>query len=327
MCHNTIEKSMQLSYQNIKNETNTNMHLSIKSFNLWFYVSRNQYSIWINILIWESSLKKISFHHWVWKINYSEAYFESKLDSAGRRKYRRYLKLRALTSDEKMVTCLYWGKYKIWKTSKRRIFFYCNHTDWGEAFCTICNESVDNDRDERDTKEEQIDYEKEVHPTWVKYAEMRKEWDMILQKGAMRFCPNPSCKTGGVKDTDCTHMKWFTCGTNYCYFWGKAEANWDKSKPEPGLARHNDNWNTNPKRCPIFLLQIQEIDKRWKTEDDDVCLKLFHKLLTYKYIKKFIKKHTREKFDDFWNAFNIQEESGLNIDDIYSTNLKMIRRK
>ena len=156
---------------------------------------------------------------------------------------------------------------------------------------------------------------------------MRNEWSKILQKGAMRFCPNPSCKTGGIKDTDCTHMKWFTCGTNYCYVWGKAEANWDKSDPKGGMARHNDDWSTNSKRCPIFLLQIQEIDKRWETNDDKDCLVLFHKLLTYKYVKKFIEKHTKEKFDDFWNAFNIQEESGLNIDDIYSTKLKMIRRK
>ena len=212
------------------------------------------------------------------------------------------------------------------KTNKRRIFFYCKHSDWGKAFCTICNESVDNDQDERDTKEEQIDYEKEVHPTWVKYAEMKSEWEVILQKGAMRFCPNPSCKAGWVKDTECTHMKWFTCGTNYCYFWGKAEADCDKFDPNGNFAMHNKNWSTNPNRCPMNLLWIQDIDLKWKADDDSVCLKLFHKLLTYTYIMEFIKKHTRTKFDEFWSAFNIIEECGLDIDEICSTDLTMIKR-
>ena len=114
---------------------------------------------------------------------------------------------------------------------------------------------------------------------------MRNEWNLIMQKGAMRFCPNPSCKSRWVKDSDCTHMKWFTCGTNYCYFWGKAEADCNKSDSNGGLARHNDDWKTNPKRCPIFLLQIHKIDKRWNSGSDNVCMALFHKLLTYTYIK------------------------------------------
>ena len=121
-------------------------------------------------------------------------------------------------------------------------------------------------------------------------------------------------------------MKWFTCGTNYCYVWGKAEADCNKSKSEPGLARHNDNWSTNSKRCPMLLLQISEIDSRWNARDDSICLKLFHKLLTYTYVKEFINKHTRKKFDKFWSAFNIIEECGLDIDEICSTDLTMIKR-
>ena len=235
--------------------------------------------------------------------------------------------MKRLRSDQKMVNCYYCESYQVWAAKPKTNFFYWENSACGKAFCTLCNQLVDNDRDERDTEQEQIEYEEEQHPICFEYKDMKNEWDMILQKGAMRFCPNPSCKTGGVKDTDCTHMKWFTCGTNYCYFCGKAEANWDKSKSEPGLARHNDDWKTNSKRCPIFLLQIQKIDKRWKTDNDDVCLALFHKLLTYGYIREFINKHTKETFDNLWDAFNILEESGLNIDDIYSTKLKMIRRK
>ena len=225
-----------------------------------------------------------------------------------------------------MVNCYYCGDDQVWDAKPKTNFFYCENSDCGKAFCTLCNGPVDNDRDERETEQEQIEYEEEEHPICFEFKDMRNEWNLIMQKGAMRFCPNPSCKTGGVKGTEWTHMKWFTWGTNYCYFWGKAEADCNKSTSEPGLARHNDDWETNPKRCPIFLLQIQEVDDRWETNKDDDCMKFFHKLLTYTYISEFIKKHTRDTFGNLCDAFDILSESGINIDEVLSTDLTMIKR-
>ena len=110
--------------------------------------------------------------------------------------------MKRLKSNQKMVNCYYCGSYQVWDAKPKTNFFYCNNSDCGMAFCTLCNEAVDNDRDERDSEQEQIEYEEEEHPICFEYKDMRNEWDRILQKGAMRFCPNPSCKTGGIKDTD-----------------------------------------------------------------------------------------------------------------------------
>ena len=231
-----------------------------------------------------------------------------------------------LTSDQKMVSCYYCDSYQIWAAKPKTNIYYCNNSDCKKAFCTLCDGLVDNNRDERKTEEDEIKYEKKLHPTWAKYAEMRNEWDMILERGAMRFCPNPSCKARWVKDTDCTHMKWFTWGTNYCYFWGKAEADWNKSDPKGGMARHNDDWNTNPKRCPLLLISIQDIDPKWEANKDDTCMAMFHQLLTYNYITDFIDKHGNKKFKLFCSAFNILEKDGIDIDEIQNTDNTMISR-
>ena len=115
--------------------------------------------------------------------------------------------MKKLRSSQKMVNCYYCDSYQVWEANSMTNFFYCNNSSCGKAYCTLCNGPVDNDRDERETEQEQIEYEEEEHPICFELKDMRKEWNLILQKGAMRFCPNPSCKTGVVKDSDCTHMK------------------------------------------------------------------------------------------------------------------------
>ena len=55
-------------------------------------------------------------------------------------------------------------------------------------------------------------------------------------------------------------------------------------------------------------------------------MRFFHKLLTYTYISKFIQKYTRDTFGMLCDAFDILGESGLDIYDILSTDLTMIKR-
>ena len=80
------------------------------------------------------------------------------------------------------------------------------------------------------------------------------------------------------------------------------------------------------KRCPLFLLEIQQIDPKWKSDDDDSCLELFHKILTYTFVREFKAKYTTEKFDEFCSAFNVLDESGFDIEEIMTADLTMIKR-
>ena len=261
-----------------------------------------------------------------WNTLYPEEYITTKLDADQLECYKMYLKRESLTSDQKIVNCFYCDSYQVWSTNPATHFFYCANSECGKAFCTLCKYPVKNNRKKRKTEQEQIDYEAEKHPNWSKFKNMRLEWELGLEKSSMRFCPNPSCKTKGAKDTEWTHMKWPTCGTSYCYFWGKAEADWDKADPNGKLASHNIDWDTNPNRCPLVLIDIQQIDPKWSYEDDDGCLDLLHKILIYTFVTDFREKYTPKVFDEFWSTFNIQDESQLNIKQILNTDLTMISR-
>ena len=65
------------------------------------------------------------------------------------------------------------------------------------------------------------------HLRWYEYKDLKAEWDQAISNGNQRFWPE--CKLGGMKDDKCTHITWAKCGCIYCYVWGVAEKNLDKS--------------------------------------------------------------------------------------------------
>ena len=76
----------------------------------------------------------------------------------------------------------------------------------------------------------------------------------------------------------------------------------------------------------MLLLAIQMVDQRWEFDDDAYCLELFHKILTYTFVTAFRTKYTAKRFDEFCSAFNVLEESGLDMEEILATDLTMIKR-
>ena len=91
------------------------------------------------------------------------------------------------------------------------------------------------------------------------------------------YCPG--CKLGGRKDNNCTHMSCTACHTVWCYICGLEEKKLDKSDPKGDIYRHNEDWDTNPKRCPMYFNEIHDIDASWP-EDDEDCIILFHRKRT-----------------------------------------------
>ena len=130
-----------------------------------------------------------------WKVLYPDLYIISKLSEDQVERYNMYLKREELTSEEKIISWFYCDSYQIWPTKPTTHFFYCNNILCGKAFCTLWNKLVKNNIIERETEQEEIDYEAEKHPNWIKYKDMRQEWELGLEKSSIRFCPNPLCKT------------------------------------------------------------------------------------------------------------------------------------
>jgi hypothetical protein len=127
--------------------------------------------------------------------------------------------------------------------------------------------------------------------------------------------PCPVCGLRGIKDESCMHMKCPRCETPWCYLCGLSVKDCDKAPARPGMPvddifLHNADWQTNEKRCPMYLTQVRfvcsaeqmplfpdgfvldaqilDIDPSWMGEydedsmgedevDDQRCLEYFHR--------------------------------------------------
>ena len=132
------------------------------------------------------------------------------------------------------------------------------------------------------------------HLKCFKFMELRKELVDAITNGGQRQCPK--WKIRRRKDNACTHMTWDKCNAVYWYVWeqsaDKVDVEGGESCTEEGISRlfeHNEDWETNEKRCPLWLERIQQIDKRWP-DDAEESWNYFHKLLTISNLKEFIKK-------------------------------------
>lgn len=70
----------------------------------------------------------------------------------------------------------------------------------------------------------------------------------------------------------CTYMTGCTkCATEWCYVCGLSVADWDKAPPRLGndgndIYLNNRDWESNEKRCPMYLTQILDVDLHWLGE-------------------------------------------------------------
>jgi hypothetical protein len=113
-----------------------------------------------------------------------------------------------------------------------------------KVFCPSCNFDV--------CEEHAIPYHACAHSTGLT---LRNEITNTMSAGMTQPCPG--CSQTAQKDGACTHMTTCPCGTHWCYFCGKAEAQLDISPPDrrnrSRLYRHNDDAENNKNRCVWFL--------------------------------------------------------------------------
>jgi len=88
--------------------------------------------------------------------------------------------------------------------------------------------------------------------------------------------PCPSCGLAGVKDGACAHMTCPRCDTLWCYLCGLDVKDCDKPQgTDPNsIYQHNVDWETNPRRCPMWLDQVNRVDSRWPADADGAVAKL-----------------------------------------------------
>ena len=161
------------------------------------------------------------------------------------------------------------------------------------------------------------------HYKCYQFKNLKLEWDKAIESGNKREWPNWG--VGGLKDDACTHMTWDNWNTTWCYFCGKQESQLDKADPKGTIFSHNANWNRNALRCPMYLIQINEKDKRWPV-DDTSCIVYFHKMLTYTNIKKFIDTHGIGKYRELCQVFPTVGHHGYNLQEAMNLDLTLLKR-
>ena len=162
------------------------------------------------------------------------------------------------------------------------------------------------------------------HYKCYEYKELKAEWETAIEKGIKRSCPN--CGIGGHKDDACTHMTCDNCHTAWCYLCGVSDDKLDKKDPSGNIYSHNEDWDSNEKRCPMYLTEVFQVDERWSKDDDQECKDFLHKLLIYTNIKEYIEKHGRAKYNELCEVFPTCGQHGYNIEEALNTDLTLIQR-
>ena len=148
----------------------------------------------------------------------------------------------------------------------------------------------------------------------VEYRYCKQLIDKAIENGSVRQCPH--CELTGVKDNNCTHMVCARCRGKWCYFCGKKEEDCNVDEDDdPNLSEHNNDWQSNADRCPMYLDNVHEIDDRWPMNDQD-CLEYFHRCQTLRNLYEVLELIGEESLHELNDQFGIIDRCGYSIDDI-----------
>jgi hypothetical protein len=127
----------------------------------------------------------------------------------------------------------------------------------------------------------------------------------------------PDCQQRGQKlPSECTHIT-CDCGTVFCYCCGLKGEEVDTSDPYASssidrLYGHNDEYQHDEKRCPMWLVNFGDLITDWPSEVED-AQKKFHKMKATKKLKQ-----VREEIDEWeWEAFMQLDDNVKNLVEKY----------
>ena len=129
----------------------------------------------------------------------------------------------------------------------------------------------------------------------------------------------------GVKDLECTHIRCAKCATYFCYVCGVEDKHLDKANPSGSIFSHNDDWDINPKRCPLQLSQISELDDTW-SEDEKSCIARISRVHTIKLLRDAVLKMGLPTFRRIRKKYGAVRNCGFSEEEILKEDLTLIKR-
>jgi hypothetical protein len=121
----------------------------------------------------------------------------------------------------------------------------------------------------------------------------------------------------------------------------------DKAKGKTSIYEHNEGFQKNPKRCPMYLNQLQTVDEEWSVEnlrgtleenedeeDEEIdeeeveilCVNKFHRWKTLRLLKELKDDLGPEKWNALKATFHTVRECGFTDDEIDAANVPLFVR-
>lgn len=219
-----------------------------------------------------------------------------------------------LHENERWVECPFCSYREIYVTENDPLYFDCIKCE--KRSCYTCLLEITEDYYSSD-EEDDIDGIK-YHLNCAKVGPLKKLVEKAIEDGSVQVCP--TCKLRGQKDENCTHIQCVNCQTMWCYVCGKSESEVEKGDGE-NIFGHNENWDIDTKRCPMYLHQIYEVDESWPEGEDIDSLAHFHRLKSLKLLSQLYRDHK----DDMELLIKVFPQclGGFSLEDIKNTDPDM----
>ena len=231
-----------------------------------------------------------------------------------------------LNDDEVIASCPFCTYFEINTKDQGRLLFLCKQNECCKTSCIWCKKLIKNKDDISDDVKYDMDQDDvEQHFECAQLAPHKAKWDKAISDGTVLPCPN--CGLAGQKDNACTHMTCLKCKQEWCYGCGLTLEQVDKRQGVDNFMGHNNNWKKNPKRCPLYLDSIREIDVRWPEDDSDACVAYLHQLRTMGFLKKVMTEMGDENFAMICEKYGVDKNCGFDMKEVMTGDHTLIIRK
>jgi len=257
-----------------------------------------------------------------------EAQVERSMSEEQRQIYLTARIICTLQSNEKLFSCTKCpnSDIRVLANSEEVVPLWWCTNGCGNGHCTICKQDlpVVKNEEKYDLAQQQI-LDRHLF-VCAFFHKPKKMIDLAIFEGAQGQCPN--CKMGGVKGRgECTHMTCNAYTGQWCYICELSVEDCDRDNNEESIYSHNVGWQTNRKRCPMYLHEICTIDKDWP-RNNTKCIEKFHRIKTLNNLSNAIYGEGGmgvETYNRLCEAYNSLRSNGFVLDDIPESPIKLYR--
>eukprot|EP01083_Nonionella_stella_P223530 796554_1 len=229
-------------------------------------------------------------------------------------------------ANEILVACPFCPYFEINTDDDGRLLFLCQRDGCRKISCFWCKKSIQNNSDQDENKIDMDQADVESHFECAQLSPYKQKWDKALSDGNTRACPG--CGIRGMKNNACTHMTCVKCHMEWCYVCGLSINDVDKANgfAQNNIFGHNQDWKTDPNRCPMWLNNIHEVDSMWPRDDSDGCVTFLHRLRTMELLKAVVNEMGSDNYSKICRRYKVDTTCGFDLNNVLNNDHTLIQR-